>query len=95
LPQLQEGIKKRRVGILSEGPPARDGAEILLAENDKRIGEMTSGAVSPNLKKNVGMGYIDKPYDKVGTELKVVVRGKKNPAKVAKVPFITPTYYKG
>ena len=95
LADLQEGITKRRVGILSEGAPARAGAEILLAEDDSKIGEMTSGAVSPNLKKNVGMGYINKPYDKVGTEIKVVVRGKKNPAKVAKVPFITNTYYKG
>jgi aminomethyltransferase len=93
--QMEAGIKKRRVGILSEGAPARAGADILLAESGEKIGEMTSGAFSPNLKKNVGMGYVDKPYDKVGTELKVVVRGKQNPAKVAKVPFITPTYYKG
>lgn len=56
---------------------------------------MTSGAVSPNLKKNVGMGYINKPYDKAGTELKVVVRGKSYEAKVAKMPFIPTTYYKG
>lgn len=56
---------------------------------------MTSGAFSPNLKKNVGMGYVDKPYDKMGTELRVVVRGKANVASVAKMPFIPTTYYKG
>lgn len=56
---------------------------------------MTSGAVSPNLKKNVGMGYINKPYDKIGTELKVVVRGKSYEAQVARMPFIPTTYYKG
>jgi aminomethyltransferase len=60
-----------------------------------QVGHMTSGAVSPNLKKNVGMGYINKPYDKLGTELKVVVRGKAYEAKVAKMPFIPTTYYKG
>ena len=93
--QIEDGITKRRVGILSVGAPARAGAKLLLAENDKEVGEMTSGAFSPNLKKNVGMGYVDKPYDKVGTKLKVVVRGKQNAAEVAKMPFIPTTYYKG
>jgi aminomethyltransferase len=93
--QLKEGISKRRVGILSEGAPARAGAKILLAADGTEVGEMTSGAFSPNLQKNVGMGYINKPYDKVGTELKVVVRGKENPAIVAKMPFIPTSYYKG
>ena len=32
---------------------------------------MTSGAFSPCLKKNVAMGYVEKPYAKSGTELKV------------------------
>lgn len=93
--QMKSGITKRRVGILSEGAPARAGAKVLLAADGTEVGEMTSGAFSPNLKKNVGMGYINKPYDKAGTELKVVVRGKQNPAVVAKVPFIPTTYYKG
>jgi len=55
---------------------------------------MTSGAFSPNLKKNVGMGYVLKPHDKAGTQLKVVVRGKENEATVSKMPFIPTTYYK-
>lgn len=93
--QMKEGIKRRRVGILSEGAPARAGAKILLASDGSEVGEMTSGAFSPNLKMNVGMGYVKKPYDKVGTELKVVVRGKSNSAVVAKTPFIPSNYYKG
>jgi aminomethyltransferase len=60
-----------------------------------QVGTVTSGAFSPNLKKNVGMGYVNKPYDKVGTELKVIVRGKESNATVAKMPFIPTTYYKG
>ena len=91
--QMKDGITKRRVGIISTGAPARAGAEILLAENGEKVGEMTSGAYSPNLKKNVGMGYVDKPHDKKGTKLKVVVRGKQSDAEVAKVPFIEPKYY--
>ena len=35
------------------------------------VGEITSGAFSPCLKKNIAMGYVEKPYAKSGTELKV------------------------
>jgi aminomethyltransferase len=55
---------------------------------------VTSGAFSPVLKKNVAMGYVDKAYSKAGTELRVVVRGKENPAVVTKMPFVQTTYYK-
>lgn len=36
-----------------------------------QIGEITSGAYSPCLKKNVAMGYVEKKYGKAGTQLKV------------------------
>lgn len=39
--------------------------------------------------------YVKKPYDKAGTELKVVVRGKENSATVTKMPFVKTTYYRG
>lgn len=91
--QIAEGVTRRRVGILSDGAPARAGAKIVTVDG-KEVGEMTSGAFSPNLKKNVGMGYVDKPYDKAGTQLKVVVRGKENSASVSKMPFIPVKYYK-
>lgn len=59
-----------------------------------QVGEVTSGAFSPVLKKNVAMGYIKKPYDKAGTKLKVEVRGRKNDAEVSKMPFVKTTYFK-
>lgn len=60
-----------------------------------QVGEITSGAFSPCLKKNVAMGYVKKPHDKSGTKLKVDVRGRKNDAEVTKMPFVQTTYYKG
>lgn len=36
-----------------------------------QVGEITSGAFSPCLKKNVAMGYVEKKYGKAGTQLKV------------------------
>ena len=59
-----------------------------------QIGEVTSGAFSPCLKKNVAMGYVEKKYGKAGTQLKVAVRGKESPAEVTKMPFVPNTYFK-
>ena len=36
-----------------------------------QVGEITSGAFSPCLKKNIAMGYVEKPFAKSGTQLKV------------------------
>jgi aminomethyltransferase len=38
--------------------------------------------------------YINKPHDKAGTAVKLVVRGKPNDATVTKMPFVKTTYYK-
>jgi aminomethyltransferase len=61
----------------------------------QEVGEVTSGAYSPCLKKNIAMGYVKKGHDKVGTKLKLVVRGKQNDAEVVKMPFVPTHYYKG
>jgi hypothetical protein len=39
--------------------------------------------------------YVKKPFDKAGTEVKLVVRGKANDAVVTKMPFVKTTYFKG
>lgn len=92
--QLAGGVAQRRVGFTSSGAPARQHSEITTPDG-KRVGEVTSGAFSPCLKKNVAMGYVDKAYAKAGTELNLVVRGKAQKAVVTKMPFVTTTYYKG
>lgn len=91
--QLAEGVPHRRVGLVSTGAPARQHSEIFTLEG-KRVGEVSSGAFSPCLKKNVAMGYVEKAYAKAGTPLKVAVRGKMNDAVVTKMPFVPNTYYK-
>ena len=53
--QLADGVSVRRVGFVSSGAPARQHSEILTPEG-QRVGEITSGAFSPCLKKNIAMG---------------------------------------
>jgi len=89
--QLADGVPRRRVGFISTGAPARQHSDIL-GPDGKVVGEITSGAFSPCLKKNIAMGYVDKGLDKAGTQLKISVRGKSNDAVVTKMPFV-PTHY--
>lgn len=85
---------KMRAGFMSTaGPPAREGAAIELPDGTP-VGKVTSGTMSPCLRKNVGIGYINKPFNKMGTDLQVVVRGKAYPAVTTKMPFVPTRYYK-
>ena len=56
--------------------------------------EVTSGGFSPCLQKNIAMGYVETAFSKAGTQVNVEVRGKKNGAVVAKMPFVPAQYYK-
>ncbi|KAI3657651.1 hypothetical protein MP638_007433 [Amoeboaphelidium occidentale] len=97
LPQLAKGAKlpKRRIGLIVEGAPAREGA-LIYAEDGALLGKVTSGCPSPNLGKNVAMGYVkgDGSWHKSGTKLKVEVRKKMQDAVVTKMPFVETKYHK-
>ena len=51
------------------------------------IGVVTSGTMSPCLKKGIGMGYVKTEYSKVGSEIYIKVRNKSLKAQVVKAPF--------
>lgn len=85
--QKEEGIKRRLVGfeLLDRGIP-RHGYKIL-DSNENEIGEVTSGTMSPSLKKGIGMGYVALPNNKADTEIFIQVRNKNLKAQVVKLPF--------
>lgn len=91
--QLASGVSKRRVGFISSGAPAREHCDITL-EDGTVVGEITSGGFSPNLKKNISMGYVLKEHAKKGTQLKVVVRKKVNDCVVTPMPFVPAKYHR-
>ena len=92
---LQKGGRvRKRVGLeIVKGPPAREGAEIV-DENDEQVGIVTSGTFSPCLKKPIAMGYVKLGLSKLGTDLFVITRGRKNPARVTKMPFVPTNYHR-
>ena len=94
------GVTTRRVGLVIEGAPAREGAEVIAEASPadhlqgEVIGKVTSGCPSPTLGKNIAMAYVTDGWHKAGTEVGVIVRGKRRKAKVVKMPFIQSKYWK-
>lgn len=58
--------------------------------NGNKIGNVTSGTMSPMLQKGIGLGYVPKVFSDVGSKINIQVRKKAIPATVIKLPF-----YKG
>lgn len=85
--QKKEGVTRKLCAfeLVDKGIP-RHGYEIVDAE-DNVIGVVTSGTMSPVLKKGVGMGYVKPEYAKVGSEFFVKVRNRNLKAQVVKAPF--------
>ena len=83
-----EGTAQTRVGftMINRGIP-RQGYSLVTADG-KSIGEVTSGTSSPSLKLGIGMGYINKAYAKVNTEIYVRIREKNVKACISSLPFI-------
>ncbi|KAI9294970.1 aminomethyltransferase [Neoconidiobolus thromboides FSU 785] len=90
---IKDGVSKKRIGLIVQGAPAREGAKILDSE-DNEVGYVTSGCPSPSLGKNVAMGYVATKLAKSGTELKVKIRNKQYQAVVSKMPFTPAGYYR-
>lgn len=93
-----KNLEKKRIGFMfinDSGPPAREGCLILdNSENNNVVGIVTSGSLSPILRKNIGMGYINVKDAKPGDNLKVKVRNNMYDIIIAKTPFVPSNYYR-
>ncbi len=91
--QKAEGVKRRIVGLELEGNAIpRHGYPVEV--NGEQVGEITTGYRSISTGKSVAMAMINKPYDKLGTEVEVRIRKKTFPAKVVKKRFYDKSYKK-
>lgn len=85
--EKEEGPKRRLVGfeLLERGIPRKD--YTVEDASGNIIGTVTSGTMAPSLGKGIGMGYVLSDRAAVGTEIRIVIRKQKVPAKVVKLPF--------
>ncbi|MGH2664664.1 glycine cleavage system aminomethyltransferase GcvT [Flavobacterium sp.] len=86
--QKINGGTKKLVGfeMLDKGIPRHDYE--IWNEGNQVIGKVTSGTMSPTLKKGIGMGYIFSGKSNVGEEIFVNIRDKAVKAQIIKFPFI-------
>jgi aminomethyltransferase len=90
--ELADGPARKRVGVRPEGrAPAREGAEIISTDG-ANIGTVTSGGFGPTLNSPIAMGYVAAPHADVGIEVRLIVRDKPLPARIAELPFV-PNHY--
>ena len=68
-----------------KGPPPRPHYTVF--ENGERIGEVTSGTLSPSLNWGVGMAYVSTARAKIGAQIDIEIRGQKFPATIEKKPL--------
>jgi len=68
-----------------KGPPPRPHYTVF--RNGKRIGEVTSGTLSPSLNWGIGMAYVSSAHAKIGAEIDIEIRAQKFPATVEKKPL--------
>lgn len=88
--QKEEGIKRKLIAFeLTEKGIPRNGYDIVDNSGNK-IGNVTSGTMSPSLGKGIGMGYVTMEHSKIDSEIFIQIRKKQVPAKIVKTPF-----YKG
>jgi aminomethyltransferase len=87
LKQKDEGVSKRLKGfeMIDRGIP-RQHYPVVNAEG-KLIGEVTSGTMSPMMKKGIGMAYLEKGYWKEDSEIFIQIRNKNLKAQIVKLPI--------
>lgn len=80
-PDVLTALRATERGVLRPGMAVRTSQGI-------EVGSLTSGTQSPTLNAGIGMGYIDRDYASVGTQLVADVRGRDLPIEVVAAPFV-------
>ena len=86
LRQRERGLDFRLAGLmLPAGAIPRHGYRV--GHGTVTIGDVTSGGFSPTLKQGLALALLPTDYTRPGTELWVMIRGKRVAARVAATPF--------
>jgi aminomethyltransferase len=93
-------LTRKRVGLVAlERVPVREHTELHgmqgLGSQSLRIGEVTSGLLSPTVDRPIAMGYLPPQLATPGTRVNALVRGKAVPMEVSAMPFVPNRYHRG
>jgi len=86
--ELEKGVSRKLVAFIVDSKlVARHGYEIY--GKGTKIGHVTSGNMSPVLRKNIGLGYVLKDYAEPGNLINIKVRNEFVISHVVKTPFLS------
>jgi aminomethyltransferase len=87
LKEKESGVSRKRMGVkLLDRGIAREGCEV--RKNSQKIGVLSSGGFSPNLKTSIGQGYFDTSLANLGDEVAVVIRDREIAAILTSPTFV-------
>ncbi|RQP22013.1 glycine cleavage system aminomethyltransferase GcvT [Piscinibacter terrae] len=93
--QLATGAVSKRVGLLGlERVPVREGAKLVDAHGHT-LGHVTSGTLAPTVNQPIAMAYLAANHALPSHEVYAEVRGKRQPMRVAPMPFSPHRYFRG
>lgn len=78
---------RRAVGFVTAGRSSAPRTHCRVFVDGKDVGEVTSGAFSPTLQRNIGLALIEREHAGVGKPLQIEIRGKIVEAEQVKTPF--------
>ncbi|WP_026753495.1 glycine cleavage system aminomethyltransferase GcvT [Sediminibacter sp. Hel_I_10] len=88
--QKKSVLKRKLVAFELDGKGIPRSGYDIVDQDEKLIGKVTSGTMSPSLKKGIGLGYVETDFSKFGDQIFIRIRKNLLPATVVKLPF-----YKG
>lgn len=92
LRELVEGAPRQLIGLVSnEGVPVRAHAAVVDTQ-DRQVGEVTSGTISPSLGKAVMLALVSRDALSAATTLRAVVRDKRPLLQRVSLPFVPKRY---
>jgi aminomethyltransferase len=93
--QFATGPSLKLAGLVGlERVPVREGAVIVDAQGHK-LGHVTSGTLAPSVDKPIAMAYLAANHVLANHEVYAEVRGKRQPMRVASMPFAPHRYFRG
>lgn len=88
LTEKKKGIARQMIGFqMLDRAVARAGYAVY--QKGEQVGKVTSGAPSPSLKCSIGFAIVTSQTTSEDGKIDIEIRGKKHPAKIVKVPFIS------
>lgn len=85
--QWDEGLTRKLAGfeMIGRGIPRE---EYEIQKDGKKIGHVTTGYMSPTLKKSIGNALISPEFTELGTEIDIMIRNKPVKAKIIDKDFL-------